>query len=162
MGEGTDDAPRAGLAAPCDLLLTGGCVVTIDDERRVLDPGAVAIAGDRIVAVGSPEELSVVRPGRTVDCSGMAVIPGLVDCHKHLFQGLARGLGEGLGGWRWLAEFMWPYAGAITQEETRAAALLGSIEAARAGTTAVLDHHYGRADAATTLAVADALETVGL
>src|SRR5438132_7453671 len=155
MGDETDGTAGAGLAPDWDLLLTGGCVVTVDDERRVLDPGAVAIAGDRIVAVGSPDELSTMRSRRTVDCSRMALIPGLVDCHNHLFQGLARGLGEGLGGWRWLAEFMWPYAGAITPEETRAAALLGAIEAARAGTTAILDHHYGRADAATTLSVAD-------
>jgi 5-methylthioadenosine/S-adenosylhomocysteine deaminase len=152
----------AGAAPSCDLLLTGGCVLTVDDRRRVLDPGAVAITGERIVAVGSPEELARYRPDRTVDCSGTAITPGFVDCHNHLFQGLARGLGEGLDGWRWLAEFMWPYAGAITPGETRAAALLGAIEAARAGTTAILDHHYGRTDVSTTLLVADAMEAVGI
>jgi 5-methylthioadenosine/S-adenosylhomocysteine deaminase len=146
----------------CDLLLTGGSVLTLDDDRRVLDPGAVAITDDRIVAVGTLAELAGYRAARIVDCSSMAVMPGMADCHNHLFQGLARGLGEGLGGWRWLAEFMWLYAGAITPEETRVAALLGSIEAIRAGTTAILDHHYGRSDTATTLSVADAIETVGL
>src|ERR671930_2088393 len=128
----------------CDLLLSGGAVVTVDDDRRVLEPGAVAIAGDRIVAVGTPDELAGMRAARTVDCRGAAVLPGLIDCHNHLFQGLARGLGEGMGGWPWLAEFMWPYAGAITLEETRAAAFLGAVEAVRAGTTAILDHQYGR------------------
>jgi 5-methylthioadenosine/S-adenosylhomocysteine deaminase len=155
---------RADAAASdaCDLLLTAGFVVTSDDDRRVLEPGAVAITGDRIVAVGTPEDLSSYHATRTIDCRGKAVIPGLVDCHNHLFQGLARGLGEGLGGWPWLAEFMWPYAGAVTLEDTRAAALLGAIEAARAGTTAILDHHYGRTDAEATIAVATAIETVGL
>jgi 5-methylthioadenosine/S-adenosylhomocysteine deaminase len=57
---------------------------------------------------------------------------------------------------------MWPYAGAISRHETEIAAHLGAIEAARAGTTAVLDHHYGRTDVETTLAVASAIETVGL
>jgi 5-methylthioadenosine/S-adenosylhomocysteine deaminase len=146
----------------CDLLVSGGIILTLDDGRTVLDPGAVAISADRIIAVGTPEELRTYRAPRTIDAAGMAVIPGLVDCHNHLFQTLGRGLGEGLGGWPWLSEFMWPYAGAITGEETRVAALLGSIEAARAGTTAILDHHYGRTDPETTLAVADAIESVGL
>jgi 5-methylthioadenosine/S-adenosylhomocysteine deaminase len=158
-------AGTGGLGGPgraCDLFLTGGTVVTVDDDRRVIDPGAVAISGDRIVAVGTSDQLADVVADRTVDCSGKAIVPGLVDCHNHLFQTLARGLGEALGGWRWLAEFMWPYAGAITSEHIRAAAMLGAIEAVRAGTTAMLDHHYGLADVPTTLGVADTLESVGL
>jgi 5-methylthioadenosine/S-adenosylhomocysteine deaminase len=155
-----DDAP----AGPAwDLLLTGGTVLTLDDERRVIEHGAVAIAGDRIAAVGAADELITRRrAARVVDCTGKLVLPGLIDTHNHLFQTLARGLGEGLTGWRWLAEFMWPYAGAITAHETEVAAQLGAIEAARAGTTALLDHHYGCADVETTLAVAGAIEAVGL
>jgi 5-methylthioadenosine/S-adenosylhomocysteine deaminase len=151
-----------GPGRACDLLLTGGAVVTVDDDRRVIDPGAVAISDDRIVAVGTSDELADLAAARTIDCSGKAILPGLIDCHNHLFQTLARGLGEALGGWRWLAEFMWPYAGAITSEDTRAAAMLGAIEAVRAGTTAMLDHHYGIADVSTTLVVADTMEAVGL
>ena len=79
----------------CDLLLTGGSVVTVDDERRVIEPGAVAVSGNRIVAVGTDDDLAGYRAGRTIDCSGHAVMPGLIDTHNHLFQGLARGLGEG-------------------------------------------------------------------
>jgi len=151
-----DDAPA------CDLLLTGGTVVTVDDDRRVLEPGAVAIAGERIVAVGTPEELNPYRAARTVDCRGKAVIPGLIDCHNHLFQGLARGLGEGMSLWPWLCEFMWPYSAAISPEEAEVAALLGSVEAVRAGTTSITDNHYSPSDADTTLAVASAIEQVGM
>ena len=144
-----------------DLVLTGGTVVTMDDERRVIEPGTIAVAGDRILAVfeGSP-----VLPGarRTVDCAGQVVVPGFVDCHTHLFQTLARGLGEGLGGWRWLAEFMWPYAGALTSADVRAAVRAGAVEAVRTGITAVLDHHYGLADPGTTLDVAMILSEIGL
>lgn len=146
----------------CDLLLTGGSVVTVDDERRVLEPGAVAITGDRIDAVGTPEELADVRAPRTIDCRGKAVMPGLIDCHNHLFQGLGRGLGEGMSLWPWLCEFMWPYSAAIEPAEAIVAAKLGAIEAVRAGTTAVVDNHYSPADLDTTLGVADAIEEVGL
>jgi 5-methylthioadenosine/S-adenosylhomocysteine deaminase len=145
-----------------DLLLTGGCVITVDDERRVLDPGAVAVSGDRILAVGALAEMGEWTGRRVIDCRDRAVLPGLIDCHNHLFQALARGLGEGLSIWPWLCEFMWPYAIAVSPADAEVAATLGAIEAMRAGTTFVIDHHYAPTDEATTLAVAGAIESVGL
>ena len=146
----------------CDLILESGTVVTLDPERPVIDGGFVAIAGERIVAVGSKEEAPGYQADRVISCEGRLVMPGLVDCHNHLFQSLGRTLGEGLPGWEWLGKFMWPYAAEITPEETKAAVSLGAVEAALAGTTSLLDHHYGRTDYDTTLAVADAIEDVGL
>ena len=146
----------------CDLMLVSGTLVTLDPARLVIDDGFVAISGDRIEAVGSQEESARYRADRVVSCRGRLVMPGLIDCHNHLFQSLGRTLGEGLPGWEWLSRFMWPYAAEITPEETRVAAYLGAVEAALAGTTGLLDHHYGRTDYDTTLAVADAIEEVGL
>ena len=154
----TADEPPVG----CDLILEGGTVVTLDPERPVVEGGFVAIAGDRIKAVGLQGEVSDYRADRVISCRGRLVMPGLVDCHNHLFQSLGRTLGEGLPGWEWLSRFMWPYAAEITPEETEAAVYLGAVEAALAGTTSLLDHHYGRTDYDTTLAVADAIEEVGL
>lgn len=57
---------------------------------------------------------------------------------------------------------MWPYATSLTTEDARVAATIGAVEAARSGTTALLDHHFAPTDAETTLAVADAIEAVGL
>ena len=146
----------------CDLLLEGGSVVTVDDERRVIEPGSVAITGNRIVAVGPMDELSSYQAKRVIDCRNKAVMPGLIDTHNHLFQGMARGLGEGMPLWTWLTDFMWPFSIAITHEEGRIGAMLGAIESARAGTTMVVDNHYAPSALETTLAVADATETVGL
>src|SRR5438132_1932557 len=145
-----------------DLLLTGGTIVTVDDDRRVIDGGAVGIVGDRIAAVGTAAELAGAAAGRVVDCDGSAVLPGFVDCHQHLFQYLLRGLGEGLELWPWLSEFMWPVVATIQLEDAAAGAALAAVEAARSGVTAVLDHHYAPTDFETTIAVADAIERVGL
>src|SRR5439155_1360146 len=126
-----------------------------------LEPGAVGIRGQRIAFVGSPAAV----PGgarREIDCTGKAVLPGFVDCHTHLFQGLARGIGDGMSLWPWLCDFMWPYSAAITAAEAVAAARLGSVEAVRAGITTVMDNHYSPADLETTMAVAEAIEGVGL
>src|SRR5207253_5978232 len=103
----------------------------------------VAIEGNRIVAVGSPAELSGSDAARTVDCRGKAVLPGFTDCHTHLFQTLARGLGDGYALHAWLREFMLPYATTITPDEVRTAVYVGAMQAVRAGTTTVIDNHYG-------------------
>lgn len=153
-------APELGRG--CDLLLTGGCVLTVDDDRRVLDPGAVAITGDRIVAVGPAAEFRGWQAKRTIDCANRLVAPGFVDGHTHLFQALGRGLGEGLSIWPWLSEFMWPYSIAIGAGDARLAATVSLIEAARSGITCVVDNHYAPTDGETTLAIAGTIEAVGL
>ena len=146
----------------CDLLVSGGPVITVDDRRRVFDPGAVAVDGDRIIAVGPASDLSGYRATRVIDTSGKAVLPGFVDAHQHLFQYLARGLGEGLELWPWLSDFMWPVTTAISTAEARIGAQLGAVEAARSGVTTVLDNHYAPTDFESTMAVADAIAEVGL
>ena len=146
----------------CDLLITGGSVVTVDDRRRVIDPGAVAITGDRIVDVGPASDLAGYQAGRVIDTVGKAVLPGLIDTHQHLFQYLMRGLGEGLELWPWLSDFMWPVTTAISTEEARIGAYIGAVEAARSGVTTVLDNHYAPTDLDSTLAVADAIQEVGI
>ena len=116
----------------CDLLLTGGSVITVDDRRAVYEPGAVAVSGERIVAVGTPDELDGYRAERVIDCTGQAVLPGFVDSHTHLFQSLGRGLGEGMSLYPWLSDFMWPYARQISREQAWAGIRLTALEA-RAG-----------------------------
>lgn len=134
----------------------------MDRDRQIIDPGGVAIIEGRIVAVGTADWFSSWTADRVVDCKGAAVLPGFVDSHNHLFQSLSRGLGDGMALWRWLTELIWPYAGHINGEEARASALLGAVEAVRSGTTTLLDNHYSPADADTTIAIAGAMETVGL
>ncbi len=146
----------------CDLLLTNGSVITVDDERHVHEPGSVAIGGDRILAVGTPEDLDRYRATRVIDCTGKAVLPGFVDTHTHMFQSLGRGLGEGMPLYPWLSDFMWPYARVISRHEAWAGVRLTALEAARAGTTAVVDDHYAPTDIETTVGVARTIEEVGL
>ncbi|MFJ6698402.1 amidohydrolase family protein [Streptomyces sp. NPDC091272] len=147
----------------CDLLFSGGRVVTVDGRRNVYEPGSVAVSGNRVVAVGPAAEIDARwQAARTVDCRGKAVLPGFVDGHSHLFQALARGMGEGLSIWPWLCEFMWPYSIAVDPEDARVAATLGAVEALRSGITTVVDNHYAPTDPDTVLAVARAVESAGL
>ncbi|MBI1963082.1 MAG: amidohydrolase [Candidatus Rokubacteria bacterium] len=69
---------------PPDLVLYHGRVLTLDGAGRVAE--AVAVSGDRIVAVGTSRDLlALAGPAtRRVDLGGRTVVPGLVDAHAHL------------------------------------------------------------------------------
>ena len=66
---------------PADLVLTGGTVHTVTGR-----PGqALAVSGDRVVAVGTDEDVRALVGPRTrrVDLDGRTVVPGFVDAHVH-------------------------------------------------------------------------------
>ncbi|MEX0728214.1 MAG: amidohydrolase family protein, partial [Planctomycetaceae bacterium] len=71
------------FAAPPDLILHHGKVVTVDNEFSIAE--AFAVTGDRIIAVGSNDEiLKLAGAGTTlIDAGGKCVIPGLIDSHVH-------------------------------------------------------------------------------
>src|SRR5580692_24790 len=73
-------------AAP-DLILSNGKIVTVDERFTIAQ--AVAISGDRILAVGSNQEIAKLAGPQTrrVDLGGRTVIPGLIDNHMHLLRG---------------------------------------------------------------------------
>lgn len=61
-----------------------GRIITVDPQNRILE--AVLILGDRILAVGSNEEIKVRLPkgGVSVDLGGRTIVPGFVDSHVHM------------------------------------------------------------------------------
>ena len=67
-----------------DLLLLHGKVLTMDPARPEAE--ALAVAGDRVLAVGSSAEIAKLRGGgtRVVDLAGRTAMPGLIDGHAHL------------------------------------------------------------------------------
>lgn len=67
-----------------DLVLINGKVVTVDPSFRIAE--AIAVKGDRIVAVGSNEEIRKFVGGETevLDLEGKMVLPGLIDSHIHM------------------------------------------------------------------------------
>lgn len=69
-----------------DLILSNGKIITVDDRFTIAR--AVAIRGDRIVAVGTDQDIArLAGPDtRTIDLQGRAVIPGLIDNHMHLLR----------------------------------------------------------------------------
>lgn len=69
-----------------DLVLHNGTIYTMDPDRPRAE--AVAIAGNRILAVGDDEELrGLLAPGgEALDLQGRTVLPGFTDCHIHFLS----------------------------------------------------------------------------
>ena len=99
-----------------DLVLINGKIITVDERFSIAQ--AVAIRGDRIVSVGSTQEVAkLAGPGtRKIDLRGKAVTPGLIDNHMHLLRAGTT--------WRW--EVRWDGIGdrrqALEMLRTRARA----------------------------------------
>src|SRR5688572_5693537 len=76
-------ATPAAAQAPADVVLVNGKIVTVDDRFTIAE--AIAIRGQRIVAVGSNAEIEKLKgpQTRTIALNGRTVIPGLIDNHSH-------------------------------------------------------------------------------
>ena len=92
-----------------DILFTNAHVLTMDGSMNQYNPGAVAVSGDGIVAVGFENELRKEYEGtETFDCKGRVLMPGLVNAHTHVPMTLLRGIADDLRLDVWLQGYMWP------------------------------------------------------
>jgi 5-methylthioadenosine/S-adenosylhomocysteine deaminase len=126
------------------LILTGGIVVTMDSSGGVLTPGAVAIDGRDIAAVGTPEAIAARFSARdSIDTSGQVVMPGLINTHTHAPMVLYRGLADDLALMEWLQKYIFPAeAKTVTPEFVRAGTRLAALEMIQSGTTTYADMYY--------------------
>jgi 5-methylthioadenosine/S-adenosylhomocysteine deaminase len=126
------------------ILIENGTVVTVNDAGQVFSPGYVFIDADRIAAVGqgqAPAEMHS-QAETIIDASLMAVMPGMVNAHTHLFQTFIRGLADDKPLLDWLKAAIWPVAKALTENDAYLAAMVGMVENIRSGCTSANDHHY--------------------
>lgn len=128
------------------LIVGNGRVVTRDAQMPFLERGAVAIKGDAIQSVGEEAELVAAHPGAEyVDAHGGIIMPGLVNCHTHIYSGLARGLAiKGCNPHNFLENLeqqWWKIDRNLTLDGTRACAYATILESLRNGVTTIFDHH---------------------
>ncbi len=125
----------------CDVLLTNAVIVTMDDRFTLHRSGGVAIAADRIAAVG-PEALSFAA-AETVDCRGRVVMPGLINAHTHAPMALLRGLADDLRLDVWLMGYMMPVEREFVKPDfVRLGTQLSCAEMIRSGITCFADMYY--------------------
>lgn len=154
------------MALDATLLVGNGIVVTGGPDGRVIEDGAVAMGGGRILAVGEGAEVRSAHPqARWLNAQGRVVLPGLINAHMHLYSTFACGLASepGANFREVLDRLWWRLDRALTPEALRPSALIPLIEGLRRGVTTVVDHHASPAAIPDSLAVlAAAAEEVGV
>jgi cytosine/adenosine deaminase-related metal-dependent hydrolase len=117
----------------------------MNPDREEIKGGALYAEGNTIKVVGTTVEILQAHPiseaDEVIDASGMVVLPGLINCHHHLFQSLTRTIGtaRGLGIFDWLKMF-YPIWAHLDSEAVRVSAKIGLSELVLSGATTVADH----------------------
>ena len=125
-----------------DVLVHGSRVVTMNGDRDIIRDAAVAIAGDRIVAVGKSDELRRrFDPVREIGGDRFVVTPGMVNTHIHVTgEPLTRGyVPDDTPFVENVFEWLCPLYAVHRPEEERVSAQLAAVEMLRSGTTSFLE-----------------------
>lgn len=149
------------------LLIGNGRLVT-RDNGLYLENGAVAIEDNRIVEVGSTQELKQQYPSAEfIDAKGGVIMPGLINTHNHIYSAFARGLSiKGYNPQNFddiLEGMWWKIDRLLTKENDRLSAYAVYIDCIKNGVTTVFDHHASYYDIPGSLdMLADAAKELGV
>jgi putative selenium metabolism protein SsnA len=123
------------------MILRNGTIATLDPQD--VERADLRIQGQHVVERG--RGLGPAAGEEVVDLEGALVMPGLVNAHTHLYSALARGMPGPAEPPRTFVEILervwWRLDRALDEESVRLSALVGAIDAARSGTTVLVDHH---------------------
>jgi 5-methylthioadenosine/S-adenosylhomocysteine deaminase len=115
----------------------------MDDQRRIIEDGAIMIENGRITDLGETSEIKGrYKPERAIDAHKKAILPGLINLHAHLWFKLYRGAG---GEWTLgerLRKVTWPITESLTPDDVYAGALMSILELVKSGATTITDHFY--------------------
>ncbi len=127
-----------------DLLLTNAIVLTMDADFHIYEPGAVAVRGNTIVAVGPEAEITAAYgAAETHNCGGKVLSPGLINAHTHVPMTLLRGLADDLRLDVWLLGYIMPVEREfVSPEFVYLGTKIATAELIRSGVTAFADMYY--------------------
>lgn len=132
--------PEQNRKSVADLIVSAGCVITIDAQRRIILDGAVAVVGNDIVAVGKADEIRARFDAlQSVDFKDGVLTPGLVDVHCHPADYLIKNIIDELPQIRRLRDMVIPYEDKITEDEAYVSSVASMHDMIRQGTTSFMD-----------------------
>ena len=137
-------APAQTVRTQADAIWSARWVVTMDAQRRVIENGAVAVAGDHIVDVGSRADIDRRYSARQrLDRPDAILAPGLINTHTHAAMSLFRGIADDMNLQDWLTKYIFPAeAKNVDREFVRWGTRLALLEMALSGTTTYTDMYY--------------------
>ncbi len=132
------------MTQKADIIFTNALVLTMDEKLTQYDPGAVAVLGDSIVAVGPEDEIQKEYSAQeTFDCGGKVLMPGLINAHTHVPMTLLRGIADDLRLDVWLQGYLWPVEREfVSPEFVRLGTQIACAEFIRSGVTTFNDMYF--------------------
>jgi 5-methylthioadenosine/S-adenosylhomocysteine deaminase len=122
------------------LILDIGWLITVDPQRRIIRDAGIAIADGKFEAIGKSTEIEAAwTANATVGGRNRVGTPGLVDSHLHSSFQLARGLADEVGTRAFLFDHMFPYEGALSEDDVHVSALFAAMSLLRSGVTCFVD-----------------------
>ncbi len=115
-------------------------ILTVDQQRRIIQDGSILIEGQNITQVGKASELAGIAADRVIDASEMVVTPGFTNGHMHIsYAHATRGIfPDSLDPGEYLTN-VFALQSVMTEEEEYLTSLLGITELLKYGTTCFLD-----------------------
>jgi putative selenium metabolism protein SsnA len=147
------------------LLIKNGTVVTLGDNNRVIENGAVLVEDARIKKIGTTGEFTSAYDTE-IDARNKVVLPGFINAHMHFYSTMVRGLGKvepardfvGV-----LDKLWWRLDKQLSLDDCYYSALIPLIDAVKKGTTTLIDHHASPSAVTGSLGrIASAAKEVGL
>ncbi|MBE0467744.1 MAG: amidohydrolase [Candidatus Desulforudis sp.] len=136
------------------LLIENAYVIPVAGDQF---QGDIAVGDGRIIHLGPAGSVpEAFTPDETLDATGMAATPGLVNSHTHAAMTLFRGYADDLPLMEWLGEKIWPVEAVLTGEDIYRGSLLAGLEMLKSGTTTFADQYFEMDQ------VARAVEEIGL
>ena len=124
---------------PEDILIRNALVITLDGENTIHQSADILVSNGEIIDVGQSLQTPDNFTGRTIDASGMLLMPGLVNAHTHSPANHTHGSGDRQShpAFMWMSQAL---TSGRTSREIYVGAMLGAIQMLMSGTTAIIDH----------------------
>lgn len=123
---------------PSEVLLRNGYIVTMDESKGDISGADLLVRDDTIAEIG--RELSASHPSaEVIDCEGRLVIPGLVDTHRHVWQGAIGAFTPQMTGAGYGPAVLTGISTSYEPDDIYAGALWGALQALDAGITTIAD-----------------------
>ncbi len=144
------------------IVIRGGMVMSMDSNVGDFERGDVLIENDTIVRVGGD---LAADDAEVIDAGGKIVIPGFVDTHRHIWEGILRNIGTDIpleGRVSYISYVLRTLAPAYRPEDVYAGNIVSAVGAIDAGITTLLDWSHIQSSPAHTEAGIQALKDSGL
>jgi 5-methylthioadenosine/S-adenosylhomocysteine deaminase len=117
------------------LLIRGGSVVSMDPDVGDIPNADVLVEGDTIAQIGP----DISADAQEIDATGMVVIPGFIDTHRHTWEAAIRGCAPDATLDDYFVDVLDTFAPVYRPEDVYASNLAGALECVNAGITTLLD-----------------------